>query len=65
MESMSQQAERFRDPRKALRTLSTRLVMAGVFVGAILALSLCVEFSWNVGPTGGTGGGAPELPPAA
>lgn len=65
MESMSQQAERFRDPRKALRTLSTRLVMAGVFVGAILALSLSVAFSWNVGPTGGTGGGAPELPPAA
>jgi hypothetical protein len=65
MESMSQQAERFRDPRKALRTLSTRLVMAGVFVGAILALSLSVAFSWNVGPTGGTGGGAPELRPAA
>lgn len=67
MESMSQQAERFRDPRKALRTLSTRLVMAGVFVGAILALSLSVAFSWNVGAAGGTGtgGGAPKLSPAA
>ncbi|EMD30066.1 septum formation family protein [Amycolatopsis azurea] len=62
---MSQQAERFRDPRNALSTLRTRLVMAGVFVGAIIALSLSVAFSWNVGPEGGAGGGAPKLSPAA
>lgn len=66
MEWMSQQAERFRDPRNALSTLRTRLVMAGVFLGAIVALSLSVAFSWNVGPEGGTGGGnAPKLSPAA
>lgn len=34
-------------------TLRTRLVMAGVFLGAILALSLSVAFSWGGDVTGG------------
>ena len=34
-------------------TLRTRLVMVGVFVGAILALSLSVAFSWGDGVLGG------------
>jgi len=34
-------------------TLRTRLLMAGVFVGAVLALSLSVAFSWGGGAAGG------------
>ncbi|MEV5296664.1 septum formation family protein [Amycolatopsis methanolica] len=34
-------------------TLRTRLVMAGVFLGAILALSLSVTFSWGGAVSGG------------
>jgi len=34
-------------------TLRTRLVMAGVFLGAILALSLSVAFSWGGAASGG------------
>ncbi|GAB3575816.1 septum formation family protein [Amycolatopsis endophytica] len=34
-------------------TLRTRLVMAGVFLGAILALSLSVAFSWGGAVSGG------------
>ena len=43
-------------------TLRTRLLMAGVFVGAVLALSLSVAFSWG-GEVGG-GGKVEESPEA-
>ncbi|NIH86107.1 septum formation family protein [Amycolatopsis granulosa] len=43
-------------------TLRTRLIMAGAFLGAILALSLNVAFSWG-GPV--SGGGKPDESPAA
>ncbi|MET0135907.1 MAG: septum formation family protein [Kibdelosporangium sp.] len=43
---MSTNAERFRSRR---RTLSTRLVMAGAFVGALLILTFSMVFSWPVG----------------
>ncbi|HVV13566.1 septum formation family protein [Amycolatopsis sp.] len=46
----------------ATNTLRTRLVMVGVFVGAILALSLSVAFSWGGGVAGG--GGVEESPEA-
>jgi hypothetical protein len=37
----------------ANNTLRTRLIMAGGFLGAIIALSLSVAFSWGGGVTGG------------
>lgn len=58
MESMSGDLERFRSP---LDSLSTRLVMAGVFIGAILALALSVTFSWGNDANGGSGGGSGHL----
>ncbi|WP_344416567.1 septum formation family protein [Amycolatopsis minnesotensis] len=53
---MSKFADRF---RLADTTLGTRLVMGGVFVGAILALALSVTFSWGGDVKGGAGGGKP------
>ncbi|WP_158888502.1 septum formation family protein [Amycolatopsis anabasis] len=47
--------------RSAKNTLRTRLVMVGVFVGAILALSLSVTFSWGNDAKGGAGGGRAEM----
>jgi putative regulator of septum formation len=43
-------------------TLRTRLVMVGVFVGAVAALSLNLAFSWGNGVLGG--GGVDESPEA-
>ncbi|MEC3977991.1 septum formation family protein [Amycolatopsis sp. H20-H5] len=59
---MSPDAERFRSP---LQTLRTRLVMAGVFLGALIALALSVTFSWSGSAEGGAGGGSGKLSPAA
>jgi hypothetical protein len=58
MESMPPDPDRFRSARHALRT---RLVMAGVFAGAILALAMSVAFSWGGDVRGGGGGGSAEL----
>lgn len=58
MEWMSRNAERFRSPLRALRA---RLLMAGAFFGALIALGLSVVFSWSDDP--GEGGG--HLSPAA
>ncbi|MFD9892061.1 septum formation family protein [Amycolatopsis sp. NPDC059027] len=59
---MSSDAERFPPAAKALRT---RVVMAGAFVGALIALGLSVTFSWGEGAGGGIGGGAGKLNAAA
>lgn len=52
MELMSTRAERF-------RTLSTRMVMCGAFVGALAVLTLSMVFSWPVGGTANAGGNDP------
>jgi hypothetical protein len=55
---MSGDLERFRSP---LHSLSARVVMAGVFIGAILALALSVTFSWGGDAADGLGSGlSPE-----
>ncbi|WP_329070118.1 septum formation family protein [Amycolatopsis sp. NBC_01480] len=59
---MPPDAQRFRPP---LQTLSTRVVMAGVFLGAIIALALSVTFSWSDSLAGGSGGGEGKLNAAA
>ncbi|QRP45876.1 septum formation family protein [Amycolatopsis sp. FDAARGOS 1241] len=59
---MSPDAERFRPP---LNPLSTRVVMAGVFLGAVIALALSVTFSWTSTLPGGAGGGEGKLTAAA
>lgn len=59
---MSPSAARF---RPSLQTLSTRLVMGGVFAGALIALTSTVVFSGAGGFAGGTGGGAGKLSAAA
>ncbi|WP_020668902.1 septum formation family protein [Amycolatopsis nigrescens] len=59
---MSDEPGRF---RTAKHTLRTRLVMAGVFVGALLALGLSVTFSWSNDVKGGGGGGKAEMSKAA
>jgi hypothetical protein len=60
---MSRPTERF---RSATNTLRTRLVMAGVFVGALLALASNSMFSWSGDSyTGGGGGGRSEAAAAA
>ncbi|MFF0144600.1 putative regulator of septum formation [Amycolatopsis sulphurea] len=48
---MSRGAERF--PAQ-MKTLTTRVVMAGVFLGAIIALALSVTFSWTDTLAGGS-----------
>lgn len=55
---MSPDAERFPSPARALRT---RVVMAGAFLGALVALALSVTFSWGAGTNGGVGGGSGKL----
>ncbi|WP_091299779.1 septum formation family protein [Amycolatopsis xylanica] len=64
---MSQEPGRFRSPRIALQAVRTRLVMAGAFVGALIALGLNVAFSWTDDAAGGsgTGPGGGKLSPAA
>ncbi|WP_432849137.1 septum formation family protein [Amycolatopsis sp. CA-161197] len=59
---MSPDAERFHSP---LQTLTTRVVMAGVFLGAVIALGLSVAFSWTDSFAGGAGGGEGKLSAAA
>lgn len=59
---MSPSAARF---RPSLQTLSTRLVMGGIFAGALIALALTVVFSGASGFAGGAGGGAGKLSAAA
>jgi hypothetical protein len=49
---MSTSAERF---RSSDRTLSTRLVMGGAFVGALVVLTLSMVFSWPVRGTANAG----------
>ncbi|TCO64495.1 septum formation family protein [Actinocrispum wychmicini] len=58
MELMSTSAERF-------RTLSTRLVMGGAFVGALVVLTLSMVFSWPVGGTANAGANDPAANLAA
>jgi hypothetical protein len=55
---MSANPGRFQLPLHALRA---RLVMAGAFVGALLALALSVMFSWGANVQGGAGAGAGHL----
>src|SRR5437763_15700297 len=59
MEEMSSNAGRF--PPHG-RTRSTRVVMAGAFLGAFVLLALSTLFSWPVrgGPGGGLGIGRPD-----
>ncbi|WP_235998829.1 septum formation family protein [Qaidamihabitans albus] len=52
---MSEDARRFPPTRQTLRT---RVLMVGVFVGAILALSFSWAFSWDIDGANGAGGGA-------
>ncbi|MFD2467344.1 septum formation family protein [Amycolatopsis silviterrae] len=59
---MSRGAERF--PSR-MQTLTTRVVMAGVFFGAVIALALSVAFSWTDTLAGGAGGGEGKLTEAA
>ena len=59
---MSSDAERF--PSR-MQTLTTRVVMAGVFLGAVIALALSVAFSWTDTLAGGAGGGEGKLTEAA
>ncbi|MFJ1762662.1 septum formation family protein [Amycolatopsis sp. NPDC088138] len=59
---MSSSADRF---PSASQTLRTRVVMGGIFAGALIALALSVVFSWGGGITGGVGGGAGKLSAAA
>jgi hypothetical protein len=59
---MSSSADRF---PAATQTLRTRVVMGGIFAGALIALALSVVFSWGGGITGGAGGGAGKLSAAA
>ena len=47
---MSPTADRF---PAATQTLRTRVVMGGIFAGALIALALSVVFSWSSGITGG------------
>src|SRR5882724_4681167 len=49
---MSTSAERF---RSSDRTLSTRLVMGGAFVGALVVLTLSMVFSWPARVSAGAG----------
>ncbi|WP_033292094.1 septum formation family protein [Amycolatopsis jejuensis] len=59
---MSRGAERF----PHMKTLTTRVVMAGVFLGAVIALALSVAFSWTgTLANGGAGGGEGKLTEAA
>ncbi|GAB3139014.1 septum formation family protein [Amycolatopsis sp. NPDC004378] len=55
---MSPSADRF---PTATQTLRTRVVMGGIFAGALIALALSVVFSWSDGIAGGAGGGAGKL----
>jgi hypothetical protein len=59
---MSPSADRF---PTATQTLRTRVVMGGIFAGALIALALSVVFSWSDGVIGGSGGGAGKLSAAA
>ncbi|HKN55845.1 MAG TPA: septum formation family protein, partial [Amycolatopsis sp.] len=59
---MPASAERF---RPSLQTLRTRVLMGGVFAGALIALALSVVFSWGSGAIGGTGGGPGRLSASA
>jgi len=59
---MSPSAARF---RPSPHSLSTRLVMGGVFAGALIALTSTVVFSGAGGFAGGTGGGTGKLSAAA
>ncbi|MEU0796053.1 septum formation family protein [Amycolatopsis sp. NPDC005961] len=59
---MSPSADRF---PAATQTLRTRVVMGGIFAGALIALALSVLFTGSGGFAGGSGGGAGKLSPAA
>lgn len=59
---MSPSADRF---PTATQTLRTRVVMGGIFAGALIALALSVVFSWSGDIAGGAGGGAGKLSAAA
>lgn len=56
MELMSSNAERFHPNR----TLSTRLVMGGAFVGALVVLTMSMVFSWPVRVTANAGNGGDQ-----